>query len=354
MKLTDGEARGRLPNVAGQITEQEGQVLMGIFGPFMLSSAFQPIFRFVDGKLRIAAFEGLVRPVREGKRVSPGAFFKLVPATDRLGIETLTRTLHLQNAARFLDPSTYLFVNFDPSVYTEAEVARDALRGMLRTLDDFHIDRARVVCEVTEKRVRDADSLVRFVDTLRGNQFKIAVDDYGAEDSDISRIDALKPDIVKFDAEWITKLMDNDAGPALMKAMVNTFADRGIVNLFEGIEEDWQLVLADELSVDLVQGFVVAKPENAPTSFSVFSGSDTNRKGVLPSLFRDPPILRRRPITPEPVSRHFAGLDAANTRSKPVDLAIIAAVGSGPELAEPPQRQQYCAPAKRAFGRRGL
>ena len=51
----------------------------GVWGPFVVRSAFQPIFRFVDGKLAIAAFEGLARPFRDGEPVSPGQFFHAIP-----------------------------------------------------------------------------------------------------------------------------------------------------------------------------------------------------------------------------------------------------------------------------------
>jgi EAL domain-containing protein (putative c-di-GMP-specific phosphodiesterase class I) len=52
--------------------------------------------------------------------------------------------------------------------------------------------------------------------------------------------------------------------------MVDEFASRGIVNVFEGIEERWQLEVAEEVGADMVQGYILAWPELAPTSF-VFS-----------------------------------------------------------------------------------
>ena len=105
---------------------------------------------------------------------------------------------------------------------------------------------------------------------LRAHGFRIAVDDYGAHDSDIERIRALKPDIVKFDAQWITRLMESGPGFALLHAMVANFADQGIVTVFEGIEEGWQLELAERSGASMVQGYVLARPEIAPTSFAQF------------------------------------------------------------------------------------
>lgn len=253
------------------IVRQEDGTSTGVWGVFRLKSAFQPIFAFRPGeRLEVTAFEGLIRPFRDGEGLAPGAFFNAVPAADRMHVETLTRTLHLLNAGACLDPSAALFVNFDPSLFSQPEVARNALRDMRLVLHEAAIDPARVVCEVTEQRAAES-ALHLFVQALRDHGFRIAVDDYGAEESGIQRINALKPDIVKFDAHWITRLMRSGPGFALLEAMVSEFRDRGILNLFEGIEETWQLELAERCGVDMVQGYVLARPEIAPTSFAAFS-----------------------------------------------------------------------------------
>lgn len=262
-----------MPRSAGlaHIIRQDDGTSVGVWGMHTLRSAFQPIFAFGDGKLAIAAFEGLIRPARDGEAVSPGNFFRSVPSIDRFHVETLTRTLHILNAGTCLDPGVSLFVNFDPSLFTDREVVDVAIRDMKLVLHEAAISPGRVVCEVTEQRSASASSLHRFVDSLRANGFRIAVDDYGAEDSDIRRIEDLRPDIIKFDAHWITRLMESGPGFALLKAMVSTFADRGIMTVFEGIEEPWQLELAERSGASMVQGFVLARPEIAPTRFSIFS-----------------------------------------------------------------------------------
>jgi EAL domain-containing protein (putative c-di-GMP-specific phosphodiesterase class I) len=65
-------------------------------------------------------------------------------------------------------------------------------------------------------------------------------------------------------------LMESGAGFALLTAMVTSFEQQDIRTVFEGIEEGWQLELAEKSGASMVQGFVLARPELAPTSFSVF------------------------------------------------------------------------------------
>jgi EAL domain-containing protein (putative c-di-GMP-specific phosphodiesterase class I) len=260
--------------LAQHIIRQNDGTSTGVWGIYTLQSAFQPIFAFRGGKLSVVAFEGLIRPFRDGEPQSPMGFFSSCPAGDRLHIEALTRTLHLLNAGACLPEEASIFINFDPSVFTDRAIADHALRDMRLVLHEAGIDARRVVCEVTEQKSASQETLYSFVEALKANGFRIAVDDYGADESDINRVKELKPDIVKFDAHWITQLMESGAGFALLTAMVTSFEHQGIRTVFEGIEEGWQLELAEKSGASMVQGFVVARPELASTSLRTF-GKDT-------------------------------------------------------------------------------
>jgi EAL domain-containing protein (putative c-di-GMP-specific phosphodiesterase class I) len=253
------------------IIRQDDGTSTGVWGGYVLKSAFQPIFAFREGRLEAAAYEGLARPFKDGEALSPGNFFRIIHPVDRLHVETLARTLHLLNAGACLDPKASIFVNFDPSLFCEASVAETALREMRLVLHEARIDPDRIVCEVTEQNAPSAAGLQAFVAALRRHAFRVAVDDYGAESSDMGRIKELRPDIVKFDAQWTTRLMESGPGFALLKVMVEEFAARGIATVFEGIEEGWQLELAERSGARMVQGYALARPEIAPTSFGVFS-----------------------------------------------------------------------------------
>lgn len=253
------------------IIRQDDGTSTGVWGVFTLKSAFQPIFAFRDGRLELTAFEGLIRPFRDSESISPAAFFHSVPPADKLHVETLTRTLHLLNASACLDPAASVFVNFDPSLFCEPLVARNALRDMRLVLHEAGIEAGRIVCEVTEQRTASETALHAFVHELRDHGFRIAIDDYGAEESGIQRINQLHPDIVKFDAHWISRLMSSAPGAALLETMVREFHARGILSLFEGLEEPWQLELAEQCGVDMVQGYVLARPEIVPANFRAFS-----------------------------------------------------------------------------------
>lgn len=234
-----------LGSIRSHIVQEDDGTSTGIWGPFALRSAFQPIFTFEADRLSVSAFEALLRPFRGDEQLPPQAFFNSILSSERLFVENLAHTLHLLNAARFLPESAAIFINFDPSVFTDPAVAEATIRDMRVTLVETGIDPHRVVCEVTEKETVSQEALFALVASLRASGFRIAVDDYGADESDMRRIRDLCPDIVKFDADWIARLMETGPGYALLATMVSTFAADGIRTVFEGIEEGWQLELAE-------------------------------------------------------------------------------------------------------------
>ncbi len=277
------------------VIRHEDGTATGVWGLYTLKSAFQPIFAFRDGKLVVTAFEGLVRPFRDGEPESPAAFFSGCPAVDRLHIEGLTRTMHLLNAGVCLPPDASVFINFDPSVFTERSISDTAMRDMRLVLHEAGIDPARVVCEVTEQKSVSPEALGDFVAALRAGGFRIAVDDYGADESDITRIQAMKPDIVKFDAVWIGQLMESGAGFALLTAMVHAFEEQGIRTVFEGIEENWQLELAEKSGASMVQGFVLARPQIASPALRTMGRADDAAPPPAPDGPPADPDIPERP-----------------------------------------------------------
>ncbi|MGQ2907109.1 MAG: EAL domain-containing protein [Aliihoeflea sp.] len=295
-----------LPHI---MREADGTAV-GHWGPYVLKTAFQPIFAFEPDGLKQRAFEGLIRPFRDGQATSPGQFFAAIPSIDRLRVEALARDLHILNAGTAFGPQVTLFINFDPSLFCEKPVVDTALHEMRIVLGEAGLPFENIVCEVTEQPSGSALALQDFVAALRREGYRVAVDDYGAESSDMERVKQLRPDIVKFDAKWVARLMDSQPGVTLLKVMVGEFRQQGIVTVFEGIEENWQLDVAHEVGASMVQGFVLARPELSPTSFRLEGG--------------------------EPAQ--------ACTPSDPAPEALI--VGDAPVIARKPQG--------RVFGRRGL
>ena len=238
------------------------------YGPFVLRSAFQPIFsQNEQGHLTIEAFEALIRAQQNGKPVSPGHFFSLVEKSDAVFVDTLCRELHILNMGKLRRKKARLFINFNPGLFDAVtDIDREVDRMVAVTIK-AGLRPGRIVCEITEQGSGNEDVLNRLVEGLRSRLFKIAVDDFGADDSDSKRVDDLKPDVLKFDAAWVRRFTETSAGMGLLKLMVEQFIDRGITVLFEGLEEEHQVEFCQKIGVQLMQGYALARPEIVPKTF---------------------------------------------------------------------------------------
>lgn len=238
------------------------------YGPFVLRSAFQPIFsQNEEGHLTIEAFEALIRAQQDGKPVSPPHFFSMVEQIDALTVDTLCRELHILNMGKLGRRKARLFVNFNPGLFDDIDGIDAEVDRMVDVTLKAGLRPGRIVCEITEQGSGDERVLNRLVDGLRSRFFKIAVDDFGADDSDSKRVNQLRPDVIKFDAAWVRRFTETSAGMGLLKLMVAQFIERGITVLFEGLEEEHQIEFCQEIGVQLMQGYALARPEIVPRTF---------------------------------------------------------------------------------------
>jgi EAL domain-containing protein (putative c-di-GMP-specific phosphodiesterase class I) len=239
-----------------------------VYSTFNLKSALQPIFRrTMNGTLDIDSFEGLVRPHRNGEPVTPGEFFSLVEPDDIENIDSILRTIHILNTGRLNRSRARIFVNFHPGLFQTPAKMRQEVERMRLTAHEAGMTADRIVCEISEKKASDTQMVADFAYHMHDIGFRVALDDYGAGDSDIDRVKLIKPDYVKFEAGWVRDFMQNSAGAALLRVIVSQFRDDGIEPVFEGLETGWQVDICEEVGVLLMQGYALAKPELAPTSF---------------------------------------------------------------------------------------
>ena len=241
-----------------------------LFGSWQLKSAFQPIFTLASGTAEIAGFEALIRPFLAGRAASPATLFRNVNGGAREALETVMRDLHMTNAAALPVKDALLFINLDPSAFSDMLMISQALASVRRQWAKTGNAPRRLVCEITEGKAKSPALLFSLADTIRANGFRLAIDDYGAKNSDAARLARLRPDIVKFDGRWVTRLMQTKAGYGQAKDMVQHFAGLSIETVFEGIEDLRQLELSQSAGATFVQGFALARPEIAPTRFARF------------------------------------------------------------------------------------
>lgn len=123
----------------------------------------------------------------------------------------------------------------------------------------------KVVLEITEREPLDSiDGLRTRVQRLKEMGFRIALDDLGAGYAGLGSFAALEPNIVKLD---ISVVRDVDSEPVkrkLIGSMVSLCRDLGVLVVAEGIETAPERDTIVELGCDLIQGFLLGRPQRVP------------------------------------------------------------------------------------------
>jgi len=257
----------RRRNVAEAIFADEIGLQFGVYGEFRLWSAYQPIFAPEGRVLRAVAVEGLIEPRRIAEPVASSVFFGSIPAPDLLFVETMCRMLHLGNYRNIGVEGLTLFFNYNPTINDHLGRALAEIRLMTRHLGDWELEPGLLVCEITEQAADD-QVLASLVREMRRDGIRIAIDDFGTGHSTEERVSLLQPDIVKIDGGWFAEFCRHAAAERFFRPLVSSLHDRGARVLVEGIEQPVHLRVALDGGVDLLQGYLLARPALAGTIFN--------------------------------------------------------------------------------------
>ncbi|PLX66392.1 MAG: hypothetical protein C0602_12085 [Denitrovibrio sp.] len=88
----------------------------------------------------------------------------------------------------------------------------------------------------------------------------MSLDDFGAMHSNLDRIMASKPDIIKIDMELIKNVHKNYYQQSIISSIINLARKTGALTLAEGLESADDIIKCYELGIDLYQGFYFYKP----------------------------------------------------------------------------------------------
>jgi EAL domain-containing protein (putative c-di-GMP-specific phosphodiesterase class I) len=236
----------------------------GYFGDKRLDSAFQPIYSLPHR--RIVGHEGLLRATKlEGKNISPIQVFngdgRYISDAQCVFLDRLCRTIHLHNYQLAPTNNHWLFLNVSAQVINRR---RDHGPFFAELMASYGISPKQVVVEIVEGVIPDAELLDEAVKFYRDLGCLIAIDDFGAEASDIERIWRVSPDIVKLDRKMIAAAEFNDKARRILRATVALIHESGSLALIEGVENREQAIIALDSNADLVQGFYFAMPTPTP------------------------------------------------------------------------------------------
>jgi EAL domain-containing protein (putative c-di-GMP-specific phosphodiesterase class I) len=219
-----------------------------------ITMAFQPIAH-TDTR-GMFAYEALVRGVNGN---GAGEILAHVSESNRYAFDQRCRVTAIELAAKLdlAKSGALLSINFLPNaVYEPRACIRMTLAAAMRT--GFPVQ--QIMFEFTEVERLDSAHILHILRTYRSMGFKTAIDDFGAGYAGLGLLSEFQPDFVKLDMELIRNVDRSSVKQVIVRNTLNMLNDLGITPICEGVETAEEFETLRELGVDLMQGYLFAKP----------------------------------------------------------------------------------------------
>jgi EAL domain-containing protein (putative c-di-GMP-specific phosphodiesterase class I)/CheY-like chemotaxis protein len=211
--------------------------------------AFQPIID-VTAK-RVFAYEALLRTDEESLRRTD-IFIATAERLDKIHLLGRTVRAAVARAAADAPKDTLLFVNVHGLELTDEDLfSADSALADLAT---------RVVLEITERTGIDPAAGPTRVAMLRKLGYRIAVDDLGAGYAALGALATLEPEIVKLDMSLVRDIDQHPTKRRVVAAIANLCRELGGRVVAEGVETEAERKACIDAGIDLLQGYLFAKP----------------------------------------------------------------------------------------------
>jgi EAL domain-containing protein (putative c-di-GMP-specific phosphodiesterase class I) len=146
----------------------------------------------------------------------------------------------------------------------------------------------RLCLEITEGvALHDLDNTRRFIDGVRGFGAKVALDDFGAGYTSFSYLMELPADAVKIDGSFIVDVTTHPAKLAVVEAIVQLARNLGMKSIAEWAEDCATVEALVGVGIDYVQGYAVARPQDADRILSMNSAADFIEDPAVARFVRD-------------------------------------------------------------------
>lgn len=239
-----------------------------------ITMAFQPIVNAATGA--VFAHEALVRGAG-GE--SAASVLAQVSDTNRYAFDQQCRVTAIDLAAQLnmADQGANLSINFLPNaVYEPRACIRLTLAAAMRS--GFPLN--RIIFEFTEAERLDTDHILHILRSYRAMGFQTAIDDFGAGYAGLGLLTKFQPDIVKLDMDLIRDIDTSTVKQSIVGGVLRILSDLGVTPLCEGVETVGEYEVLRALGVELMQGYLLAKPALAALATPVLPGQATDISAV--------------------------------------------------------------------------
>lgn len=219
---------------------------------FDFTMAFQPIINCKTQQ--IYGYEALVRGLNNESAYS---ILSKVNEDNRYLFDQLCRVKAISLASE-LKLESMLSINFLPNAVYKPE---RCIRTTLDAANKYQFPVDKIIFEFTEvEKIDDVDFVKRIIEYYIELGFKTAIDDFGSGYAGLGLLADLQTNIVKFDIELMRNIDQCPARQSIVKNSLRIFQDLNITPLAEGVESMEEFNCLRDFGIELMQGYLFARP----------------------------------------------------------------------------------------------
>ncbi|MGE4453508.1 MAG: putative bifunctional diguanylate cyclase/phosphodiesterase [Sphaerochaeta sp.] len=133
--------------------------------------------------------------------------------------------------------------------------------SLVALVDRYEVDHHLMEFEMTETLfLHDLRHLASVLTSLRSQGFLVSLDDFGSGYSSLTMLKDVQVDVIKMDQGFFTDFTTNDQGRKVIKHIIGMAKDLGITTIAEGVENEEQARMLQEMGCDGVQGYFFSQP----------------------------------------------------------------------------------------------
>ncbi len=247
-----------MPNAEAQTVPTETTLLDAILEPGRLSVVFQPIFEVGAESPELFGLECLIRGPRGTNAERPAVLFEYVRRKRAEAVTDRACVASALKEARGLPGVSRLSLNVHASTLGRDPGFPAFVLGHAEQAD---IEPDGLMVEIVEHAPPlDVPDFRRALEELREAGVAIALDDVGLGQSNYKMILDVRPDVYKLDRYLVAGAFNDPYRQIILDSLARMVRRLEARAVAEGVEDGHELVAVQSAGIELVQGFLLARP----------------------------------------------------------------------------------------------
>lgn len=223
---------------------------------------YQPINDVKSG--RVLGFEALMRWNHPEKGLVPPNDFIPIAEESGLIVEMSKWALErscadLAEIERSVGMTGLLYVSVN---FTGKDLADANFTDFVyETLSKTDTDPKKIQIEITERMLMEnPEQAQKTLDLFQKAGLRIAIDDFGTGYSSLSYLHHFPINCLKIDRSFVSKMLENKSSRRLVQSIINLAQNLDMCVTAEGIENEEELALLEDMGCEYGQGYFFSKP----------------------------------------------------------------------------------------------